>query len=305
MTKIHRPFDTRAMMVFLQAAREGSFTVAAGHLGLTPSAVSKVIARLEDELGAKLLHRAPRNVSLTAEGSRFFDEADRLMVSIERARNAVTDRKALPRQKLRVTVPINFGRSVVAPHLTLFLERHPELDINFLLTNAHADPIADGIDVALWFGGSPWTDSRLIVENIAISGTVLCAAPAYLNEFGTPHSIADLQHHRTLAAVDDKTGQVWPWYFENSDQKITFMPTGRFQSNGIEVLCDMAIRGGGIVYLPEFIAMDPIRDGKLKIVLSIYRLLPSEVRLIYPRLRAAKPSVMAFIDLLSEIIKTR
>jgi DNA-binding transcriptional LysR family regulator len=227
------------------------------------------------------------------------------MVSIERARNTVTDRAALPREKLRVTVPINFGRSVVAQHMALFLERHPELDIDFLLTNAHADPIEEGIDVALWFSGTPWTDSRLIVENIAISATVLCAAPSYLNEFGTPRTMADLQHHRTLAAVDDKTGQVWPWYFENGERKITFIPNGRFHSNGIEVLCDMAVRGGGIVYLPEFIAADPIRDGDLRAVLPKYKLSPSEVRLIYQRRHAAKPSVIAFIDLLSEIIKAR
>jgi len=303
MTKIHRPFDTRAMVVFLQAARDGSFTVAGERLGLTASAVSKVIARLEAELGAQLLHRTPRSVTLTPEGTRFFDEADRLAVAIERARNAVTDRASLPREKLRVTLPINFGRAVVAPHLAMFLERHPELDIEYLLTNAQSDPIEHRIDVALWIDGGAWIDSRLVIENVTTSGTVLCAAPSYLEKFGTPRVIADLERHRTLAAVDEQTGYVWPWTFEHDGARIPFFPRNGFHSNGIEVLAGMAMQGLGIVYLPDYIAAEPVRQGRLRVVLPKMGLVPSSVRILYPRSHAGKPGVMAFVGLLSDIIK--
>jgi DNA-binding transcriptional LysR family regulator len=211
----------------------------------------------------------------------------------------------MQREKLRVTLPINFGRAVVAPHLAMFLERHPELDIEYLLTNAQSDPIEHRIDVALWIDGGAWIDSRLVIEHVSTSATLLCAAPAYLENFGTPRTIADLEQHRTLAAVDEQTGYIWPWTFEHDGTRIPFSPANGFHSNGIEVLAGMAMQGLGIVYLPDYIAAEPVRQGRLRVVLPKFRLVPSAVRILYPRSHAGKPGVMAFVGLLSEIIKAR
>jgi DNA-binding transcriptional LysR family regulator len=305
MTKIHATIDTRAMIVFLQAARDGSFTLAGERLNMTPSAVSKAISRLEADLGATLLRRNPRSVSLTPEGVSFLPEAESLLIAIERARGVLSVRPVSQRSSLRVTMPMHFGRTVVMPQLPRFSERHPAVSVECLFVNGQLDPIEHGIDIALWFSGGPWIDSRLVIENVSTYETLICASPAYLERYGTPRKITDLEHHRTLTGIDERTGRVLPWEFTDGTRQVSHSPKASALSNSIDVLLHMALEGCGIAYFPNYVADEAIRLGKLRVILPQFRLQPCPVQIVYPRARAGAPDVMAFIALLTEAIQIR
>src|ERR1700677_3582420 len=153
MTNIHRWIDMRGIAVFVQAAHDGNFTVTAERLNMTQSAVSKSIVRLERELGATLFRRSPRAIVLTTAGALFLEEAERLKAAAERARNVLNDRGTLPQRKLRIALPILFGRSEIGPRLPLFAERFPTIILEALLiNNGQIDLLERKIDVAMQIG---------------------------------------------------------------------------------------------------------------------------------------------------------
>lgn len=306
MKNIHSSLDFRCIAIFIQAARDGSFTLAAEHLCMTPSAVSKAINRLEQDLGVTLLSRSPRAISLTPEGSRFFEEAERLTIAVERARGAVKDPVSLSRRKLRVVLPIHFGRTEAAPHLPLFAERHPEVDLEYLvINNGQLDPVTHHVDVALVVGGWLEPDPGFIRKNMAIHDMVLCASPLYLDRHGMPDTIAGLDTHRTLGAIDEGTGMVMPWALNYNGRPIEHLPRFNMLSNSIDVLLRMAMAGSGIVLLPDYLAREGLQSGNLRVVLPDHRPEPQRIQILLRRSRASDPDVIAFVELLERIISQR
>lgn len=300
MKKSHHTFDLRGMTVFLQVARDLSFTAAAEKLCMTPSAASKALSRLEDSLGVTLLNRDPRSVSLTAEGKRFYGEAEQIVAAIDRARNTLAEPSPAVRGLLRVCVPFNFGRTFVTPKLAAFSRRHPALNVELLLINGRYDPIELGIDLALHAGGTSWIDPRLTVRQSATMAFVLCAAPAYLLARGTPKKISDLDGHDALGGIDEKTGHITPWRFLTGVKEVSYQPRARVVSNAVDVLVSMAIEGAGIVCLPGYLAAQAIRDGGLRLVLPGVGIAPAEYQLICPKSRSDSPAVDAFMEILAE-----
>ncbi|MFA5630182.1 MAG: LysR family transcriptional regulator [Porticoccaceae bacterium] len=306
MKNIHSSLDFRSTAIFIQAARDGSFTRAAEHLFMTPSAVSKAINRLEEDLGVKLLSRTPRAVTLTPAGSRFFEEAERLALAVERARSAVRDHSILARRRLRSVLPIHFGRTEIAPHLPLFAERHPEVDLEYLIVNnGQMDLVAQDVDVALIVGGRFDLDPAYLCKNMATHDMVMCASPLYLQRFGTPDTIADLDAHRTLGAIDEGIGDVMPWALNYNGRPIEHLPRFNMLSNSIDVLLRMAVAGSGIVLLPDYIARDGLQSGNLCVVLPDHRPEPQRIQILQRRSRAGDPDVMAFVELLETAIAQR
>ena len=304
MTKVHRPFDVRLVTVFMQAARDRSFTRAGERLNMTPSAVSKAISRLEEDLGAVLLRRNPRSVFLTPAGVRFLEEAERLTLAVERARSVVADRASATRRRLRVALPLALGRIEVAPQLPLFVERFPNVDFEYLLiSNGQLDPLEHEVDVGLWVGGVPFADARYVCDSVADVDAVLCASPAYLEQFGWPESVAALDAHRTLGAIDETTKRIMPWRFHSGGQTISHQPRFGFVSNSIEVLLSLAVAGSGILHTPFYLAADHIRQNRLQLVLPDLRPEAVRVQIVYARSRAADPEVTAFLELLIEVLE--
>ena len=304
MTKIHRPFDLRLISVFLQVARDKSFTRAGERLNMTASAVSKAIGRLEEDLGASLLRRSPRAVFLTPAGVRFLEEAERLTLAAERARSVVVDRTAESRRHLRAALPLALGRMEVAPQLPLFIERFPHVHLEYLLiSNGQLDPVEHAVDVALWVGGDPLSDARFVCESLAEVEAVLCAAPAYLEQFGRPDSVASLDSHRTMGAIDETTKRIMPWRFHRGGQLVVHQPDFGVMSNSIEVLLSLALAGGGILHTPYYLVADLIRQNRLQLVLPDHRPEAIQMQIVYARSRAADPELVAFVDLLSEVLE--
>ena len=303
MTNIHRWIDTRSVHVFLEAARDGNFTITAERLNMTQSAVSKAISRLETELGARLFRRSPRAIALTTEGALFLEEAERLKLAAERARDVLRDRTAIPTRKLSVALPMHFGRSEIGPKLPLFAERFPTIQLEYLLVNnGQIDLLEREIDVALQFAAEIRPHPQLLSETIAHLDLVLCAAPQYLERHGKVDTMADLERHRTLGGIDEVSGRVMTWQFKKGRHSIGQQLEFNFVTNSIEVLLDMALAGCGIVSLPYYLAAEPIRQGRLQIVLPKREPELIAVQINYLRRRAHDPEVKAFIALIREII---
>jgi DNA-binding transcriptional LysR family regulator len=303
MTNIHRWIDMRGIGVFLQAARDGNFTITAERLNLTQSAVSKAISRLEAELGATLFRRSPRAIALTTEGALFLEEAERLKAAAERARNVLKDRVTLPRRKLRIAMPIHFGRNEIGPRLPLFAERFPTIKVEALLiNNGQIDLLERQIDVALQIGNVVAPHRQLVVETIVHLDTVLCASARYLDRYGPLDTIADLAKHRTLGGIDEVADRIMPWRIKKGGQPFSHKPDFSLVTNSIQVLLDMAIAGCGIAHLPYYMAAESIRQGRLQIILPRQELELIPVQVICARGRADDPEVKALVTLMKEVI---
>ncbi len=292
----------RGIGVFLQAARDGNFTITAERLNMTQSAVSKAISRLEAELGATLFRRSPRAIVLTAEGALFLKEAERLKAAAERARNVLKEQASLPQRRLRIAMPIHFGRSEVGPRLPLFAEQFPTIQLECLLVNnGQIDLLEREIDVALQIGTAAVPHRQLVSETIAQLDTVLCASPRYLERYGPPESIADLAKHRTLGGIDEVGDRIMPWRFKKAGKPLSHKPGFSLVTNSIEVLLNMALAGCGITHLPYYLAAESLRQGRLQVVLPRQELELIPVRIICAPDRADDPEVKALVTMLKEV----
>lgn len=285
------------IIAFVRTADARSFTVAAEQLGLSRSAVGKRIVRLEERLGLRLLHRTTRSVSLSDEGAAFYERCQRILGDLDEAEAMMATRKEEPRGKLRLDVPVSFGRLHVLPILHRFMSEWPELVVNVSFNDRYVDLIEEGIDLAIRIGGAE--DSRLIARTLAPHRLVTCATPAYLEAHGTPVNLNDLADHSCLAFIHG--GRPAEWRF-TLDGVIRTVPVhGRFCAGNAEALRDGVLAGYGIGQLATFLVGDDLRAGRLIPVLREYATVGEPIRAVYPSPRHLSPKVRHFIDLIAEI----
>ncbi|MBB37108.1 MAG: hypothetical protein CME88_00075 [Hirschia sp.] len=305
MTKLHPSLDIRALTAFVTVAHQTSFKRAAVAMCMSPSAISKLISRLELNLGVQLMNRSPRAVSLTAEGIRLLGEAERLLLQVERTRSAVVGKDQQHRRKLRVACPIHFGRHEIVPKLPAYIKQFPSIEIEFqLLRNGRVDLDSEHIDIALRVGGDKddEPDINFITSEVAAFETVLCAAPNYLEAFGVPSTIASLDSHRTLGGIHEDRDEMIPWNFRSGGQYYSHTPRFDFVSNSIEVLLDLAISGCGILHLPKYLSVPALQQGRIVTVLEHEPLAPIRVQVMHSRTRSGEPEIIAFLELISQAI---
>ena len=308
MNKIQRSLDFHAVNVFLQAARDENLTATARNLYMSPSAVSKAIARLEKELDVRLLNRSPRSVTLTPEGSRFYVEAERLTVAVERTRNAVRSPDAERKTRLKVVLPLHFGRVMVCPRLPLFLARHPTVTLSYMLyNNGQVDVGRENFDLGIFMGGeSHDSTTDYCFEHVAQREMVLCAAPAYVEQFGQPESLTDLDSHQILGGFDeDDAHEIIPWRVNYKGREIRHQPRFCMISNSIEVLTANAESGVGVALLPDYVARDSLQHGKLVRLLANYHFKPMNAEIFYKRDRIHDAGVESLLELLRDSIQQR
>jgi DNA-binding transcriptional LysR family regulator len=197
------------LVAFVRAVERGGFSAAARDLDLTPSAVSKLVTRLEDRLGVRLLNRTTRSLALTAEGDAFFHRAQRILADIAEAEEEVGRSRAQPRGLLRVNVGTAFGMHQLAPALPDFFARHPEIQVELTITDRVVDLVEEGADIGIRMGTLP--DSSLVARRIAEVERVICAAPSYLRRHGTPRKPADLRAHNCLNMANTPALRRWPF----------------------------------------------------------------------------------------------
>jgi DNA-binding transcriptional LysR family regulator len=276
--------------IFTRVIKAGSLSAAARELHSTPAMISKRLTRLEDRLGVKLLHRTTRRLTPTDVGQSFYERVLAVLAAVEDAESLATIDNDRPRGLLRVSLPTSFGRLHVAPKLKAFLDTYPDLRLMVDLDDEYVDLAAGTFDVAVRIGTLP--DSTLIARRIAPNRRVLCASPEYLEKFGTPRELADLDHHRLLAAEPQTA-----WRFEAPNGTVTYKPLSSLQTNSSELVREAVVSGLGIAFRSTWDVASELKVGTLKRVLPLLHG-ASDVNIyaVYAGRRLVPPKVRAFVD---------
>lgn len=286
--------------VFVRVVEAGGFTAAADRLGLTQSAVSKSVGRLEERLGTRLLNRSTRRLSLTEAGAALYERGRRALAEIEEAELQVARLQTEPRGILRVSAPTSFGILHVAPLLPEFLDRYPALTVDLQLDDRLTDLVEEGFDCAIRI--KELGDSTLVAKRLASCRQLICASPEYLKRAGTPTTPEQLKKHQVL--VYTYRAALGEWVLRGPDGKKTKIETSaRFSSNSGLALVQAALNGFGIVVPPAFYVGRELRERELVSIMDDYAVLPTlGIHAVYPERRHLSPKVRAFVDFLAERI---
>ena len=285
------------MTAFVRAVELGGFSTAARDLGLTPSAISKLVTRLEDRLGVRLRNRTTRRLALTPEGEAYFHRSQRILSDILEAENEVARFRAEPKGLLRVNVGTAFGMHQLAPALPDFLARHPEMRVELTITDRVVDLIEEGADIAIRLGALG--DSSLVARKVCELERVVCAAPAYLRRHGTPKEPEDLLAHNCLAV--DYAPNLRRWPFETNGGVKHVEVAGNVSANNADALLALALLGVGVIRLSDAIVGEALRDGRLVALLAdVHHSEPLPLHAVYPQGRHRSPRVAAMVDFLVE-----
>ena len=285
------------MKAFVRSVELGGFSAAARDLDLTPSALSKLVTRMEDRLGVRLMNRTTRKLALTAEGEAYFASAKRILVEIEDAETEVTRFSDHPKGMLRINVGVAFGMHQLVPALPRFLERHPEIELDITVTDRLVDLVEEGADVAIRTGAL--RDSSLVAKKICDMHRVICASPAYLKKHGTPNTPRDLLNHNCISISGAPQLRKWPFDTPNGMETVDVV--GTVNANNAETLLQMAAMGVGIIRLSDVIVSDGIRAGWLVPLLTgVHHAEPLPLSAVYPQGKHKSPRVAAFVNFLVE-----
>ena len=284
------------MATFASVVSEGSFSRAAQSLGLSKATISKRISRLEDRLGARLLNRTTRRLSLTEIGSAFNEHCSRLVAEAEEAEQTVTALTANPRGTLRVNVPMSFGRLHIARAIPQFLAQFPDLKVDITLDDAFVDLVHGGYDLAIRIAELP--DSSLVARRLAPSRRVVCGSPGYFRRRGVPETPDDLKNHECLSYRYLATTGSWP--FRKGQRTWSIPVSGSLSANNGDVLLAAAVAGTGLVLVPTFMVEQQLRSGALLPVLASYAESDFGIYAVYPHRRHVSAKVRAFVDYFAE-----
>jgi len=273
----------------------GSFTRAAEELELSRAVVSKYLTRLEDRLGARLLNRTTRRLSLTEAGATLFEASRAAIERIEEAEDGVARFQKEPRGRLKVSAPMGFGTLYLGPVVAEFLRSHPGVSLDLRLDDRYVNLVEDGIDVAVRIG--KLTDSSLVARRLAGATQVVCASPAYLEARGEPETPEDLAAHNCLQYAYLSTANVWRFTAPDG-REIPVAVTGNTRVNSGQFECEAAAAGLGILMTPSFYVAPYLRDGRLKRLLPRYRMPELGIYAVHPQRNHVPPKVRAFVDFL-------
>ena len=282
--------------IFVQVANTRSFTESGRLLDISASAVGKSIARLEQRLGVRLLHRSTRSMTLTAEGQRFLERCRRVLCELEAAQLEISNAAAAPSGRLRISVP-RVGE-LLMPVLIAFMQRHPQIELDIDLSNRMVDIFEEGFDAVIRTGHLP--DSRLTARQLGHFSQRLVATPDYLRQHGTPGTPDDLREHACLMHRFHASGKLerWPLRNGHSDLEATLKP--RAICNSIDSLLQIACAGQGIACLPDFMVDRQIAAGHLHTLLPDHLDSTGTFWMLWPTSKYALPKLRALIDHMSD-----
>jgi len=282
---------------FVLVARLGSLSAAARELNLTPPAATKRLALTESRLGVRLVNRTTRSISLTNEGETYLAYATRILADLREMENVVSSSGAEPRGLLRVNATLGFGRTTIAPLVSEFAKRYAHVEVQLEVTDRPVDLVDSGVDLAIRFGTLP--DRRLSARRILPNRRFLCASPAYLEQSGTPRTLADLAHHRCIIhrQNDDAYGV---WRFERDGHHENVKVEGALSSNDGDIVLGWALDGHGILVRSEWDLARYLESGRLRVVLPEYRLPSADLFVYYAQRRNQTARARAFIDFLAQ-----
>ncbi|CAG4892065.1 LysR family transcriptional regulator [Paraburkholderia saeva] len=285
--------DLLDVALFVRAALLSNVSAAGREFGLSAAVASARIASLEHVLGARLLHRTTRRLSLTQDGEAFMTHAQTLLDAADTARGSVGNAQSGPQGRLRVTMPSSFGRQHVSPVMPAFLRQFPGVSVDLRLTDQMIDLVDAGIDVAIRLGALK--DSSLVARRLAVNHRVICCSPAYLEAHGEPRHPSDLEDHECVILSDQRD-----WGFVTPTGRINVRVNGRFATDNGEVIRAALLDGFGIALKSTWDVAGYLRSGELVTVLDSYPLAETvAIWAVYPTRTFVPPKTLAFIDFLS------
>lgn len=282
------------MAAFVCAVDNGGFTAASQQLGLTPSALSKLVTRLEDRLGARLLHRTTRRLQITPEGEAFYARARAILNAMDEAEAEVAEASASPRGLLRLHCRSAFGMHQLTPAIPSFQALYPKVELDITISD-QPDGKEGNYDLSIRNG--PLDESSVVARRICNLERVICAAPSYLAQHGTPRNPDDLQQHNCLWITSLPALRRWPF---NTDEGIRIVPvSGNVVANNAETVLQLALAGVGITRLTDVIIGEAIRMGQLvPLLVDWNHVEPVPLYATYPSGRNLSPKVRAMVDFL-------
>jgi LysR family transcriptional regulator, regulator for bpeEF and oprC len=283
--------------VFVKVGERLSFVKAARELGMGQSGVSTALARLEDQLGVRLLARTTRKVTLTEDGAALLERGHRILADLDEAERALTQAGHAPQGRLRLDLPIVFGRLKIIPLLGSFEERFPGLQLEVSLTDRFVDLIEEGIDVAVRVGAL--ADSTLIARRLTHSQQCVYGAPAYLARHGRPATPGDLARHVCLPYVVRDTRVARPWHFRRDGADITFAPNAALSFNDGSAIIAASCAGLGVIQMNDYTADAAVAAGELVPLLPEFNPAATPISLVYSPTRHLSPKVRAMADFLA------
>jgi DNA-binding transcriptional LysR family regulator len=285
-------FGWEGVCEFVSVAEQGGFTLAARQLGVSVAQVSRQVAQLEDRLQAKLLLRTTRQVRLTELGEIYYRHCRQLLDNLYEAELALGRHQAQPQGLLRITAPVSYGESRIAPLVNDFMVRYPALEVTLNLTNQLLDLVHDGYDLAIRLGHLK--DSSLVARRLAGRVPYVCASPAYTAHRGMPNSLSELARHTCLLGNGDE------WHFTLDARPYSVRVRGLLKCNSGHALVDAALKGIGIVQLPDYYVSDHLAAGRLIELLPELRAPEEGIWALYPQNRHLSPKVRLLVDYLAE-----
>jgi DNA-binding transcriptional LysR family regulator len=285
-----------AMKAFVAVAELRGFAPAARKLKISPSAVTRLVAALEERLGARLLQRTTRTVSLTDAGSRYLERARRILADIEEAERAAEGERTRPSGRLVVSAPVGFGRLHVSPVMSSYLRRYDEVFGELRLEDRVVNLVEDGVDLAVRIGHL--ADSSLVARQVGAMRRIVVASPAYLKRRGEPKLPEAIADHETIQFGASELTVEWRFVRDGHETRINVAP--RLSTNSADAAIQHAVSGGGLTRVLAYQATEAIKRGRLKSVLQKFEQPPLPIHIVYPTSRLLSAKVRTFIDLVVE-----
>ncbi|MDB5652657.1 MAG: transcriptional regulator, LysR family [Tardiphaga sp.] len=285
-----------AMKAFVAVADLQGFAPAARKLGVSASGITRLIAALENHVGARLLQRTTRSVTLTDVGARYLQRTRLILADIEEAEEAAQAERTRPNGRLIVTAPVGFGRLHVTPLMSAYLQRYPEVSGELRLTDRLVNLVEDGIDAAVRIGHL--ADSGLVARNLGSMRRVVVASPDYLAAHGEPATPDDISGHDTIQFGATAAAPEWHFVVAGQERRIAHAP--RLTTNIADAAIWHAEHGGGLTGVLAYQAAEAIAAGRLQVVLADFELPPIPIHIIYATSRLLSAKVRAFVDLAAE-----
>lgn len=286
---------------FVAVAEAGNFTQGAKKLLISTAQVSRQVSELEQRLNTKLFYRTTRKVTLTEEGQLFYQQCRSILEGLETAERSLTNLQSTPQGKIKISAPVTYGERHIIPLINQFLMRYPQVEIQVQLTNKRINLIDEGYDLAIRLG--QLDDSSLIAKRISSREHFVCAAPSYIKQHGRPNNISDLKQHNCLLGSADF------WTFRDTHKNKRMLSnknirvTGSLRCNSGLGLVDAALKGIGIVQLPEYYLAKAIEQGKLEVLLSDYQREQEGIWALYPQNKFLASKVRLLIDFLGKNLR--
>jgi len=292
--------QTLDLSFFHLLANKGSLAATARELGVTPPAVSKRLTALEARLGIRLVNRTTRSMSLTSEGELYFAHAARILTQIDELEQLISSSRATPKGLIRVNTSLGFGRRHIGPALAAFYAQYPEVEIQLEISDHPLDLATHGFDLGIRFGTLP--DAAFHARKIASNRRLLCASPLYLEKYGTPRKLAELQHHNCIF-IRQNESPYGVWSFNNGGHTENIKVHGALGCNDGEVALNWALEGHGILLRAEWDIARYVRSGRLRLVLEDQTPTRADVYAVYPQQLHLSARVRSLIDFLIERFK--